>query len=143
VTPRLVESEAPGPEDPEAAIVAGENAAVIPAGIPPTVNEIGALNPLTSVAVICAEPVPPSITLTEAGALTVKLGPAWTVTFTVADFVTPPPVAVIVSMKDPTGVATAVDTFSVLDPEAEAPDPDPAAAIVAGENVAVIPAGMP
>jgi hypothetical protein len=66
----------------------------------------------------------------------VKLGPGWTVTLTVADFVTPPPDPVIVSVKVLTAVATVVETASVVDPA-------PGAANVAGENAAVMPAGMP
>lgn len=122
--------------DPGAATVAGEKVAVMPAGMPATRNAIGALKPSVNVVVICVVPLPPCATASVAGAPMVKAGPGSTVTLIAAVFVTPAPVAVTVSAKVFKAVATVVVTFRVLAPE-------PGAASDAGENAAVIPAGIP
>ena len=61
---------------------------------------------------------PPCVTVCEAGVPeSVKSGAALTVRLTVAVWVNPPPVAVIVSVYVPTGVPAVVLTVMVLEPD--------------------------
>jgi hypothetical protein len=87
-----VEVPAPG-----AAIVLGLKLTVVPAGAPEADRVIALLKPPLTVVVSVEVPWLPGKTLTEAGeAESVKLGPAVTVSVTVAVCCTPPPLAVTV-----------------------------------------------
>ena len=82
---------------PGAAIVAGENEAVSPAGIPFAESATAALNPLSAVVVTGVLMVPPVGTLSpEAPAVSLSPGTATTLTLRVVLFTSDPPVAVSV-----------------------------------------------
>lgn len=115
----------------------GEKPTVTPAGIPLTVNVTGELNPAVSVSVKLKLVLDPRATVADVGlSLRVKLGGAATVTTSDTVWVTLPPFAVMVMVWLPTAALVAALKVRTLVPE-------PGAARLAGEKLAVMPAGTP
>jgi len=118
-------------------VVTGEKLTVTPAGIPLTVRVTGALNPPVSVSVMPTAMLDPRATVADVTlSLRVKLGGRVTDSRMVTDSVTLPPFAVMVIVWFPTsalGLALKVKTLV----------PEPGAARLDGEKLAVTPLGTP
>jgi hypothetical protein len=119
---------------PGAARLLVESVAVTPDGSPLTPRLTAELKPPPAVARTVNDALVPGCS-TTADVLDVSVMPT-TLTLTVVVFVSPSPVAVTVSVYVFGGTVTAAARFRFV-------DPDPGAARVAGEKVAVIPVGMP
>jgi len=122
---------------PGAAIVAGLKLAVTPDGSPMIDNPIEALNPAPGVAVRVTWVVPPRDRLALERLLdSVKVGAGTSPRLIGRVLVTPPPFAVIVSVKAPVAAVEAAASVKVLLPL-------PGEAMLAGAKPAVTPAGNP
>jgi len=125
--------------EPGAAMDAGLNAAVTPAGSPLAESETAELKPPETVVEMVLVPELPAATERLAGdALTAKSGVAVaeTVKETVVLWETPPPLALIVTVEVPVAAVLPAVNVSVELPE-------PGAAIDVGLKLAVTPAGSP
>ena len=123
--------------DPGAGIVVGLKLTVVPVGTPVADRLIELLKPPLTAVVIVEVPGLPCARLSELGeAEIVKLGPAVTVSVTVALRWSPPPLPVTVMGYVPVGVLdpTAMVTLEL---------PEPGAGIVCGLKLTVVPVGMP
>jgi hypothetical protein len=125
-------------EVPDPVTVAGEKLAVAPAGSPLALSVTTPLNPFSAPMLVVKVVAFPTTTVCELGvAVRLKFGGGWvaaTVKLTLAVWVKLPLVPVIVSVDVPSGVVPLVVTVSV-----ELPEP----VTVAGEKLAVAPAGNP
>jgi 2-keto-3-deoxy-6-phosphogluconate aldolase len=121
---------------PGAAIEVGLKLAVTPAGSPEAESETAELNPpLTVVEMVLLPDAPWAIERLVGEALTLKSG-CVTVSAIVTVWVTPPPVAVMVTVALPVVAVLLADRVSVELPL-------PGAAIEVGLKLAVTPAGSP
>jgi hypothetical protein len=122
---------------PGEAMLAGEKVAVTPAGTPPREKDTAELNAFTRAVVKVMDVVAPAVTLALlAPGVSVKVAGCEIVRLTVWVLVTPPPVAVTVSVEVPADAVEAAVNFKVLLPL-------PGEAILAGEKLAVTPFGTP
>src|SRR5664279_699493 len=116
-------------------MLTGAKVAVTPLGIPLIENATAELKPLTRVVVKVTGIDPPGATLALV-ALDESVNVPEIVRLSVCVLVTPPPVAVTVSVKVPAGTVEPATSDKVLLPA-------PGEAMLTGENVAVTPAGSP
>lgn len=120
----------------EPACVDGIDAAVTPLGKPETVIEVAEANAPAGVTVSTICPLPACGKLSAAGAMENENPGTVTERASGAVWISPPPVAVTLSVYEPAVMPAAALSVRVLDPE-------PGAAMLAGEKLAVSPAGSP
>jgi hypothetical protein len=121
--------------EPGAAMVAGRNAALIPAGRFPADSATAELKPVPPCVVSVTAPAEPAATVSD-GALAVKENTGRTCTLTCVVFVWLPPVAVTVNVYVAGATLDATEIVKTL-------EPDPGADKLAGANAGVIPVGAP